>query len=233
METALRALAGAVGVAGCGMLAVEAPGGVEIAGACRSQTDPLAGYTFAAAARGLIAQDADAIVLGRLGDPVTMAAAVEAALAGGLVVGAVRSADAAEGLACLAEMAPEPWALASVLRAVVACRTVRRLCRACRKAVHSPEQPPPEIGMAREQLGTKLYRAVGCDRCGQTGYDGTIPLAAVVIPDRPVVALIRDRAGRDAFAAACRDAGAPSFTQLAAERLRAGETSLEEIARAL
>ena len=233
MAEALGALAGGLSASGRAVLAVQAPGAEALAGSCRSQTDPLAGYSFAQAARGLAGQDAEAIVLGQLRGPTTATAAVEAALAGSTVVVGLRAAGAAEALADLAAMALEPWALASALKAVVVCRTVRRLCDHCKRAGETPDELPPALPLRREQLGPTLYQPVGCERCGQMGYVGTVPLAALVVPGAAVLDLVRRRADVAAFAAALRDAGAVSLAEPAAEKLRAGQTSLEEVARAL
>ncbi len=227
----LRALAVAMRDPQRCVLTVEAAGDVEIDGACQSRTDPFEGWSFPAAARALAGQNADAIVIEQLRDPITATAAMEAALAGSTVVGAVRAATAPAALALLAEMQLEPWPLASALKAVLSVRSVRRLCGECRKAVETPDELPAEIGIAREQLGPRLHEPVGCERCGNTGYAGTIRLTSVLIPDAALIALIRSRCPADALAAACRGAQAGGLARLAARQLRDGATSLEEIAR--
>jgi type II secretory ATPase GspE/PulE/Tfp pilus assembly ATPase PilB-like protein len=93
-----------------------------------SRIDPIAGYRFRDAARHLAGQDADAIVLAELRDPPTAAAALEAALAGAMVVAGLAAATAAEALGILAEMDVEGWPLATMLRGAIICRTLPRLC---------------------------------------------------------------------------------------------------------
>jgi general secretion pathway protein E len=114
---------------------IGAPGSAAEAGnadnppnASNSTVDPIAGYRFRDAARHLAGQDADAIILAELRDPPTAAAALEAALAGAMVVAGLAAATAAEALGILAEMDVESWPLATMLRGAIICRTLPRLC---------------------------------------------------------------------------------------------------------
>ena len=229
----LRALAGPLSAGASCVLALAAGDEDIVPGACQSRIAPLEGYTFADAARGLLAQDADALVLGELRDPVTAAAAMEAALAGRIVLAGISAATPGEGVERLTDMHLEPWSLAAALRGVVVWRSVRRLCDECRRAVTDAPELPPALGLSAESLETTPYRPVGCARCANTGYLGRLELVAVWRPDRQA----RRRIGTGAAAEAVDDAGreltAEAIRRLAAQHLRDGTTSLEEIARIL
>lgn len=227
----LRLLTGSLCRLGRCVVTAESASGPDVAGACRSAVDPFDGYRFAHAARALMAQDADAIVIQQLRDPTAATAALEAALAGRVVLGGIRAAGAAEALAILAEMDLEPWPLAAALEAIVSVRTVRRLCEYCRKASETPEQLPQALGLSRGDLGRDLFQPTGCERCGRTGYSGTIQLTSLTIPDPELARLIRTRAGAEALGLAFRDDRSLGLYELVARQLRAGATSLEEIAR--
>jgi type II secretory ATPase GspE/PulE/Tfp pilus assembly ATPase PilB-like protein len=108
----------------------SAADGDSLPSASISRIDPIAGYRFRDAARHLAGQDADAIILAELRDPPTAAAALEAALAGAMVVAGIAAATAAEALGILAEMDVESWPLATMLRGAIICRTLPRLCPA-------------------------------------------------------------------------------------------------------
>ena len=107
-----------------------AAGDDSLPGASNSRVDPVAGYRFRDAAGHLAGQDADAIVLAELPDPLTAAAALEAAQAETMVVAGVAAATAAEALGTLAEMNVESWPLAAMLRGAIVCRTLPRLAPA-------------------------------------------------------------------------------------------------------
>jgi type II secretory ATPase GspE/PulE/Tfp pilus assembly ATPase PilB-like protein len=99
-------------------------------GATNSTIDPVAGYRFRDAARHLAAQDADAIIIAELRDPLTATAALEAALAGATVVAGIAAQTPADALETLAEMDVESWPLGTALRGAIACRTLPRPGRA-------------------------------------------------------------------------------------------------------
>jgi len=116
-DDVLSALAGQLAGTGRDVLAI---------GAGNSPVDPVGGYSFRDAALHLAGQDADAVVLAELRDPTTAAAAIEAALAGAMVVAGAAAETAAEALGMLAEMGVESWPLAAMLRGAIVCRKLPR-----------------------------------------------------------------------------------------------------------
>jgi len=228
----LRALGGQLAGMGRDVLVINADRteGAEVPDASNSNVDPVAGYRFSDAARHLAEQDADAIVLAELRGPATAAAALEAAISGVMVVAGIRAATAAEALGTLAEMEVESWPLAAMLRGVIVCRTLRRLCRACRKPVPVPRRLPNGVRIPRGALGDRTFEPVGCPRCSKSGYDGRVRLLSLLRPDRQIVRLVRIGAASDTVAATVRGASAGALMELAAEHIRAGDASLDELA---
>jgi len=233
-DPVLRALAATLARDGRSVLTVEAEDrGPAIPGACRACTAPLEGYSFSAAARGAFEQDADALLLGQLRDPVTATVAMESALAGRMVLAGVRAATAAAAIELLTEMDLEPWPLASALRVVAVVRRVRRLCDDCKQPADPRAEMLAALGLPPALSEQTLYKPVGCGRCGVTGYRGVVRLISVLVPDRRVTRLIRSCAGAEALNAASAEGGVNALRQLAAKQLAAGRTSLDEVARIL
>lgn len=231
MDEVLAALGRSLCRPGRDVLAVGPEDAVEVPGASLARIDPLDGYSFPHVARELTGQDADAVVVSRLRDPVTAVAALEAALAGRTVVAGLVAPSIPAALGELAEMDLEAWPLASALRAVIARRRLRRLCQACRRPARPSASLLAEIGLiTADHADATLYEPVGCERCGQSGYVGTVALQAVLFPDAGLVGLIRRRADAEALAAALPGAGCRPLRDLAAQRVLAGETSLQELA---
>lgn len=227
---ALRALAGQLTNMGRDVLVINA-GGADVPDASNSRLDPVAGYRFRDAARHLTDQDADAIVLAQLRDPTTANAAIEVALAGTMVIAGIPAGTAAEALGTLAEMDVESWPLATMLRGVIVCRTLRKLCEACRRPVRVPRRLPTGVQIQRDALGNHTYAPVGCLQCGRSGYDGKVRLLSLLRPDRQIVRLVRVAAAADTIAGTVRDAGTSALMELAAEYIRAGDVSLDELVR--
>jgi type II secretory ATPase GspE/PulE/Tfp pilus assembly ATPase PilB-like protein len=108
----------------------------EIPGVNQSRIDPAAGFTYAEAMGTFEMQDADVILIQDLRDPVTAAAAVEAARDGRTIVAGMIATDAAAAAASLLEMGVEPWVLAGALSAIVEERPAGQGADAAGQAVH-------------------------------------------------------------------------------------------------
>jgi general secretion pathway protein E len=82
-------------------------------------------------------------------------------------------------------MGVEDYLLTSTVNGILAQRLVRRLCTHCRQ----PYRPLPELaaklarvaGPASSKGTITLHRAVGCDRCGGTGYLGRMVITEVLL----------------------------------------------------
>ncbi len=198
--------------------------------ACNSPLDPVAGYSFRDAARHLAGQDADAIVLAELRDPATVAAAIEAAIDGSMVVAGIAADTAADALGELAEMNIESWPLSRLLGGVITCRKLPRLCEACKRPVRMPRQMPAGLRVPQAELGRFSHASAGCPKCGQTGCDGTVRLVSLLRPDQRMIHLVRAGAGADTIAESIPQAGPSALVERAVRYVRDGDISLDELA---
>jgi len=216
----LRALLAAADTADRSVVAVEKTAGPEVQGAARMRIDPGAGMTYAVALEAMGDQDADVILVGELRDPLTAAAALEAAHDGALVLAGMNVPGAPGAVGELLAMGLEPWPLAAAMQAVIEQAALRMLCDHCKK--------PAEQG-----TGLAACTAAGCDHCAHTGYRGEIHLAAVLYVEGEVADAVRRGAPADQIAQAAERAGMRSLRQLALKEIRRGFSSPEEIARVL
>jgi general secretion pathway protein E len=216
------------------ILTVEDPVEYAIDGVGQTQVNPRLGLTFAAGLRAILRQDPDVVLVGEIRDAETAQIAVQAALTGHLVLATVHTNDAVGAVTRLRDMGIEPFLLAATLRAVVAQRLVRRLCRQCAR----PDVVPPRLAAALGLGdGARAMAASGCEACGQTGHAGRVGVFEALWADDGLRRLIHDDADEDALAA---HAFAPSQTQetprladAARALVLAGTISAEEAARIL
>ncbi len=236
-QAALAALAGALAEAGRDVVAIGLPHEPAVPGTLAAAVDPVHGYPVRMAAETLTDQDPDAAVISQLRDPVTAASAVEAALAGATVLAGLTATTPGRAVAALLEAGVEPWPLGEALRGVILCRRLRKLCDACKQTVRVPGGNLPDAIRAGdgddEPAEATLARAVGCDRCGESGYAGAVPLTAAAMLSPDIARAVRRGAGAAALDAAFTAAGTPDVRTLAAAHLRARATSLEEVLGAL
>ena len=132
------------------IITVEDPVEQIIPGIMQTEVNEAVGLDFAKAARHLLRQDPQVLVIGEIRDEATANIAVRAALTGHLVIATLHAGSCRGVFERLAILCPDRSAVASGVDLVLNQRLVRRLCPACQGA--------------------------GCDTCLRTGYQGRVPL---------------------------------------------------------
>lgn len=156
------------------IITVEDPVEYQLEGINQIQAKSQIGLTFAAALRSIVRQDPDVIMIGEMRDLETAKIAVQSALTGHLVLSTLHTNDAAGGVTRLLDMGLEEYLLSSTVNGILAQRLVRKLCPACKQAYPASDAVIAEMQLrkftdAKEIL---LYKATGCDACGDIGYKG-------------------------------------------------------------
>ena len=124
---------------------IEDPVEYRIPGVNQTQTNEVAGMTFAQGLRALLRQDPNIIMVGEIRDKETANLGVQAALTGHLVFSTLHTNNAATCLPRLLDMDIEPFLIASTVRAVVGQRLVRRLNAESRIAYAPSEEEKEAI----------------------------------------------------------------------------------------
>jgi len=166
------------------VLTVEDPVEYEIPGINQTQVNLKAGLDFARALRAFLRQDPDIIMVGEIRDHETAKIAMEAALTGHLLIATLHTNDAASAVVRLTEMGIEPFNVSASLIGVLAQRLVRRVCRDCRVEYTPEHDILRRLGLAADEIhGKKLYRGVGCEKCGGSGYNGRYAIHELLTVD--------------------------------------------------
>ena len=210
------------------ILTVEDPVEYAIDGVGQTQVNAKVGMTFAAGLRAILRQDPDVVMVGEIRDSETASVAVQAALTGHLVLSTVHTNDAIGAVTRLKDMGVEPFLIASTVRLVMAQRLVRRLCGHCKRDDVADAAVTRLIGV---KAGERIWRPVGCDRCGQTGYVGRVGLYEVARIDEKLRGLISAGASEDELAAVAFKAK-DRLERRARKAVTDGLTSVEEALRA-
>jgi type II secretory ATPase GspE/PulE/Tfp pilus assembly ATPase PilB-like protein len=166
------------------IITVEDPVEQIIPGIMQTEINEAIGLDFARAARHLLRQDPQVLVLGEIRDEATAQLAVRAGLTGHLVVSTLHAGSCQGVLERLLTLCPDHSAVAAALELIVNQRLLRQLCSHC--GGHQ------------------------CEKCFQTGYSGRIPVMeclrltdahralvrtgafATIQPPRPLVLGARD-----------------------------------------
>ncbi|MCK4841546.1 MAG: type II secretion system ATPase GspE [Methylococcales bacterium] len=156
------------------IITVEDPVEYQLEGINQIQAKPQIGLTFATALRSIVRQDPDVIMIGEMRDLETAKIAVQSALTGHLVLSTLHTNDAAGGVTRLLDMGLEEYLLSSTVNGILAQRLVRTLCAKCKQAYPAPESVIDELKLRSysDEKDIKLYKAIGCEACGDIGYKG-------------------------------------------------------------
>ena len=144
------------------------------------------------------------------------------------------------GLSTYLKAVGDPKSAANSLRAVVAGRLVRKLCPECRQSFQASPDQSKRLGAAAGKP-LQLFRASGkvqikndivdCGNCQGIGFLGTVGVFEVVRPDDRGREMLVAGDIPNAYQQMRRAYRTPLTQECALLKVRAGETSLEEIAR--
>ncbi len=210
---------------------VEDPIEYELPGVTQMQVETRRNFTFSTALRAILRQDPDVILVGEVRDLETAEIAVRASMTGHLVLTTLHTNEAAGAVMRLADLGVDRAAIASSVRGILAQRLVRKVCSDCAEAVDEPTAAEAEL--ARQYGVRPRVRAKGCDKCGQTGYRGRLAVVEILVLTPALQEMVaRGSTAQDLHRAAVA-AGMLTMLQSALDRVRAGETTLQEVERVL
>jgi type II secretory ATPase GspE/PulE/Tfp pilus assembly ATPase PilB-like protein len=132
-------------------------------------------------------------------------------------------------------MGVEPFLTGAAVSAVLAQRLARKLCTHCCEAYTPSESELLEARVSREVArgsdGAVFYRKKGCPRCNHTGYRGRIGVYQLLTMTEEIASLAVQHASRDEIERAAMSAGMRTMWDDGLEKVTAGLTSVEELAR--
>ena len=132
------------------IITVEDPVEQIIPGTMQTEVNEAIGLDFARAARHLLRQDPQVLIIGEIRDEATAQLAVRAGLTGHLVIATLHAGSCQGVFERLLVMCADHSAVASAVELVLNQRLIRKLCPACGGS--------------------------GCETCLRTGYQGRVPL---------------------------------------------------------
>jgi type IV pilus assembly protein PilB len=210
------------------VITLEDPVEYRLPGLTQVQVHRKAGLGFAAALRAVLRQDPDVIMLGELRDRETVEIALAAALTGHLVLSTLHTNDAPSAPARLYEMGAPPYLVAGGLIGVLAQRLARRLCLHCRAQQTARAGDLLALGLPPRDV--QVFAPVGCARCDGTGFRGRVGVYELLLATPRLRERIVRRAPADALRETAHADGMVSLASDAWTKVRAGITSIREVA---
>lgn len=222
------------------------------------QINKKAGIDFALVMRAFLRADPDIIMVGESRDKETVSMGVEASLTGHLVFSTLHTNSAPESITRLMDMGMDPFNFADALLGILAQRLAKRLCD-CKQAYepdaeelrlfvleyaeelrHSSawreDAEREKKKLISEWMQTygegghlRFYRAVGCDKCGGSGYKGRVGLHELLVADDGVKKLIQERARVAELFAAAVEGGMRTLKMDGMEKIMMGLTDIKMV----
>jgi general secretion pathway protein E len=217
------------------VVTVEDPIEYQLTGINQIQVRPQIGLNFATLLRSILRQDPDVIMIGEIRDLETVQIAVQAALTGHLVLSTVHTNSAAATMTRLRDMGLEDYLMTATLKAVLAQRLVRKLCRYCREPDDAPAALRERFGLDRlaGNHPITLYHPRGCPECRGTGFRGRRAIAELLVPNRATDRLILDGADDLTIERAAIEGGMRPIFDSGMLAVLEGDTTIEEVVRCI
>ncbi len=215
------------------IITAEDPVEYRVPGINQCQTNAKAGLTFARALRSFLRCSPDIILVGEIRDRETAGIAIESALTGHLVLSTLHTNDAPGAVTRLVEMGVEPFLVSSALDCVLAQRLARRLCKHCKTEFSPKPQALIDAGFSPDNLPESVYKAVGCKKCGGTGYKGRLGVHEVLLISEEISRLTVAEATAEEIKKVAIAEGMLTLKQDGLEKVRLGTTSVDEILRVI
>jgi general secretion pathway protein E len=215
------------------ILTVEDPVEYQMEGINQIQVKPQIGLTFANALRSIVRQDPDVIMIGEIRDLETAQIAVQSALTGHMVLSTLHTNDAASTINRLLDMGMDDYLLTSTVNGILAQRLVRTLCNHCREAHPALPEVVEEMQLRRYTAANPvmLYRPVGCDECGGTGYTGRISIVELLVMTDTIRGMIMRRVTSGEVKQQAVVDGMQTMYENGLAKAVAGITTVEEVLR--
>lgn len=208
------------------ILTIEDPIEYTLEGINQVQLKENIGLDFAKSLKTFLRQDPDIIMVGEIRDVATANMAVRASLTGHLVLSTIHTNSAWATVSRLIDMGVPSFLIAATLKVSVAQRLVRKLCVHCKQAKKINQESLPENFSLPDKI-TEHYKAIGCEKCFHTGYDGRKAIYEIIPITKELIDKIeRNELEIDAY---IEEKNIATLKSNAIELIAKGITSIDEV----
>ena len=212
------------------IITVEDPVEIELEGVNQVNVNPEIDFTFANALRSILRQDPNIIMIGEIRDTETAEIAVKASLTGHLVLSTIHTNSSVKTITRLIDMGIDAFLVASSLSGVVAQRLVRVVCPHC-SVEEEPTVSEKEMFALHGRDIPKVRRARGCPVCGQKGYKGRTAIFEILEINEAIIRMVSNKVHEYELLEQARKDGTNLLIEAGLDKVKTGQTTVEEILR--
>ncbi|HPE74147.1 MAG TPA: type II secretion system protein GspE, partial [Candidatus Competibacter sp.] len=131
------------------------------------------------------------------------------------------------------DMGVEDYLLTSTINGILAQRLVRLLCTQCRQPYPALPELADELRLYRFSDGRDitLYKPIGCEQCGGTGYRGRAAIMEFLMMSDPLRRMVLKHADAGELQATAQKEGMDTMYEDGLRKAVAGLTTIEEVLR--
>jgi len=188
------------------------------------------GMTFASALRAMLRQAPNIVMVGEIRDLETAEIAINASLTGHMVFSTLHTNDAPGAVTRLIDIGVKPFLVSTSLRAVMAQRLVRKICRHCKRPVTPDSRELRSLNINPAQAANATFaKGDGCGQCNSTGYRGRMGIFEILVVNEELQKMIYENAGTVRLRERARSLGMRTMREDGARKVTAGMTTIEEV----
>jgi type IV pilus assembly protein PilB len=188
------------------------------------------GMTFASALRAMLRQAPNIVMVGEIRDLETAEIAINASLTGHMVFSTLHTNDAPGAVTRLIDIGVKPFLVSTSLRAVMAQRLVRKICKHCKRPYLPDANEVRSLNINPAQAANATFaKGDGCADCNATGYRGRMGIFEIFVVNEEIQKMIYENAGTARLRDKGRSLGMRTMREDGARKVTAGLTTIEEV----
>ncbi len=199
----------------------------------QTSVNEVARMDFANGIRSIMRQDPDIILVGEIRDEDTAEMAFRAAMTGHQVLSTLHTNSAIGTFPRLLDIGVLPDIMTGNIIGVISQRLVRILCSVCKREKDANEIEAKLLGIEYINNPIKIYEAVGCSKCDNTGYRGRVAIIEALRISSELDDLLARRGTLGELKAVAKATGYRTLADDAIRCVLEGKTSLGEISRVI
>ncbi len=212
------------------IITVEDPVEYQLAGINQVPVRHDVGMTFASALRAMLRQAPNIVMVGEIRDLETAEIAINASLTGHMVFSTLHTNDAPGAVTRLIDIGVKPFLVSTSLRAVMAQRLTRKICKHCKRPYTPDSNEVRSLNITPAQASAATFaKGDGCSNCNATGYRGRMGIFEILVINDELRKMIYENVGTMKIREKARSLGMRTMREDGARKVMAGLTTIEEV----
>jgi len=188
------------------------------------------GMTFASALRAMLRQAPNIVMIGEIRDLETAEIAINASLTGHMVFSTLHTNDAPGAVTRLIDIGVKPFLVSTSLRAIMAQRLVRKICKHCKRPYVPDAKEVRSLNINPAQaVHATFAKGDGCGDCNSTGYRGRMGIFEIFVVNEEIQKMIYEHAGTAKLRERGRALGMRTMREDGARKVTSGLTTIDEV----